>query len=168
MCKTRKTPALCLALLSFLVFVCGVIMIVMIVGMSTYDQAASSSIETPEIKMTSDVGSGLLWVCSIMSMIVAIAGCIAVKIKHRCYIICYGFCLGGIWLGIFIIGCIFAFAATSVPVIGEALCSPMNATAPNNSYNQGGLDRDLMQVINGQMCTPVCPCPVAAKAVYDA
>lgn len=167
MCKTRKTPAFCLACLSTLVFICGVLIIVMTVGMNTMDSAlATSVLEAPQFQMASDGGSAVLMICAIISLIVACAGCAAVKIKNRCYIMLYGFCLGGVWLAVFIVGCVFAGTAQAAPVIIQQLCVPKVAD-PTNSFDNGGLGREMMQVLNSNMCTETCPCPVAAVAVYD-
>ena len=167
MCKTRKTPAFCLAVLSTLVFVCGILIIVMTVGMNSVDNAlATSVIQAPEFQMAQDAGSVILWICALLSIIVACAGCAAVKIKHRCYIILYGCCLGSIWIGVLIVGCVFAGTASAAPMITQQLCTPA-VDKPQNSYQNGGFGRELNQILNSNMCTAQCPCPQEARVVYD-
>jgi hypothetical protein len=168
MCKSRKTPALCLTLLSTLVFVCGILIIVMTVGMDSIESALDHpDMAIPEIKAAQTAGSAVLWICAILSLFVACAGCAAVKITHRAYIMCYGLLLGFIWLGVFITGCVFSGTAAAVPVILEGVCN-QGVVSPTNAYEGKAIDRSIQILVNGQMCTPQCPCPPAAKANYDA
>jgi len=167
MCKSRKTPALCLAVLSTLVFICGVFIIIMTVGMNTMESAlATSVLSAPEFSMAADYGSVILYLCAILSIIVACAGCAAVKIKHRCYIVIYGCCLGTVWLGVLIVGAVMAGTASATPVIIQNLCKP-SVASPTNSYENGGFGREAMLTLNSNMCTSACPCPGDAKAIYD-
>lgn len=124
MCKSRKTPALCLAILSTIVFILGIIIIVLTVGMDAMDSALSGDDATfSDIKTAQNVGSAILWICAILSLIVACAGCAAVKITHRCYIMVYGCCLGSIWIGVLSVGIFFAVSATAAPALMGAMCS---------------------------------------------
>lgn len=167
MCKSRKTPALCLAILSTIVFILGIVIIVMTVGMDAYDSVLSGdSAGVGDLKAVQNVGSAVLWICAILSLLVACAGCAAVKITHRCYIIVYGCCLGSIWLAVLIVGCVFAGTATAAPALMEAACS-QGVDTPTNAYQGDAVDQALQIALNGQMCTAVCPCPGSAKAYYD-
>ena len=168
MCKTRKPAALCLTLCSTLIFLCAILIIVMTVGMDTLETALDNDeLAIDEIKAAQTAGSAILWICGIISFVVACAGCAAVKITHRGYIMCYGLILGFIWLGVFIVGCVFAGTAAAAPALIKARCS-QGIDDPTNAYQGNALDRNIQILLNGQMCTPQCPCPPAAKSVYDA
>jgi len=108
----------------------------------------------------------VLYLCSALSLIVACAGCAAVKITHRAYIMVYGCCLGFIWLAVLITGGVLAGAAAATPMVMQGLCSQSDV-APSNAYSGYAIDRNLQVALNGVMCTATCPCPVSAKSTYD-
>ena len=168
MCKSRKTPALCLAILSTIVFVLGILIIIMTVGLDAVDSALSTGTAAmPEMKAATTTGALILYLCAALSLIVACAGCAAVKIKHRAYIMLYGCCLGSIWLAVFIVGCILAGTAAATPAMMNAVCD-QGVPNPSNAYQGNAFDKSIQLMLNGRMCTPTCPCPGSAKATYDA
>jgi len=110
------------------------------------------------------LGTTLLFVCGILSLIVAVMGCAAMKIKSKIYIVCYGCSLGSVWLIVFIVGVVISFAARSTAFLGSTVCK-VNATATDYA-SYGGIDQPFNNVINNFMCTFNCPCRTEAAQVY--
>ncbi len=165
--KSRRHPSYFLAFLSTLVLACGILIIYMTVDLIEADLALRNSVlSAPAFQVAQDAGATILMLCAVLSIAVAFAGCAAVKVSHRCYIMVYGCCLGSIWIAVFIVGCVFAATADAAPMITNQLCVPQ-VTNPKNSYENDGFGRDIMVQLNGNMCSATCPCPPSAAATYE-
>ena len=180
---SRKTPACIVFILSFLAFAAGIGMIVFAARLNSsdfMDEIRSVEAVNDDMEGKSNTIFYALLIFAIITIIAAIMGCLACKIKHRCYTMLYGCVLLPTWIVILVVG-ILAFIAASVGKevllqqcstgirdLNTRISQDFNIQPSSSSsdpcdsgYNSNiAINLDVYEAIkiNDEMCSKNCPC----------
>ena len=107
-------------------------------------------------------GTAILVICAIFTLATGVMGCLVVKCKKRCFIICYGCSLGSTSLVIFVMGCVFASTASWMPATINLACTPKTNSTTWAYQKVSNMDTGMLDLNNQYMCTAKCPCDATA------
>ena len=154
--KSRKTPALIITILSVLVIIAGLAIAIIAFGAQAAESVLDSDYEEMQQFSTYKTGAfGVIAAAGIISILVGIMGLLFICIKHRCYALCFGTLLGGIWMWIVIMGGVLATASAVSDSVIVGFC---DGNAQTSSGQQAGstvasFDAEVNTFVNDLMCT---------------
>merc|ERR1712048_641480 len=166
--KKRKTPARCIAVLSGLAAIMGILMIVFSFMLTSSDLLDQMGKEDQDIKDGVDSTFTMLLIFSLATIAIAVIGFL-LCCKNRCITCTYGILLLPTWIILIVVG----FLATIIAVAAEDAiieeCDKFTQYDTDTTYNGETITISLDIYdsirINNYMCKPdFCPCAATTKS----
>jgi len=165
--KTRRQPAICLAGLSGLVIIFGIVIsalaIKFAIGDSFFNVKSIGDLDPNDIDVTrfKRASFGLLLSSGLVALLTGILGCLFTCCKQRWTAVIYGIFLSFAWIFIFLLGCIVTGASVTSESTLQAFC---DGTIENNKVTSAisqaieKVEYNVNEYINTNMCSQACPC----------
>ena len=167
--EKRKTPARCIAVLSGLAAIMGILMIVFSFMLTNSDLLDQMGKEDADIKSGVDSTFTMLLIFSLATIAIAVIGFFLLCCKNRCITCTYGIILLPTWIILIVVGFLATAIATAADDAITKECNTLTTYSTGTTYNNQDITISLDIYdsirINDYMCKPeYCACEATSKA----